>query len=106
MEKRFLQLPIVLRPVFQFPCSHTKRYQKKQSCVTTKQPTCLSIHLLLGLFVCGRLLCSSSLRKLSAGHNRLHKLPDRVERPLLEILDVQHNQLVELPSHLFLKSDR
>ncbi|CAL8315513.1 unnamed protein product, partial [Gadus morhua 'NCC'] len=52
-----------------------------------------------------RLLCSSSLRKLSAGHNRLHKLPDRVERPLLEILDVQHNQLVELPSHLFLKSD-
>ncbi|XP_056453426.1 PH domain leucine-rich repeat-containing protein phosphatase 1-like [Gadus chalcogrammus] len=105
MEKRFLQLPIVLRPVFQFLCSHTKRYQKKQSCVTSKQPTCLSIHLFLGLFVCCRLLCSSSLRKLSAGHNRLHKLPDRVERPLLEILDVQHNQLVELPSHLFLKSD-
>ena len=56
--------------------------------------------------VCCRLLCSSSLRKLSAGHNRLQKLPDRVERPLLEILDVQHNQLVELPSHLFLKSER
>lgn len=55
---------------------------------------------------CRRLLCSSSLRKLSAGHNQLQKLPERVERPLLEVLDVQHNQLVELPCNLFLKSDR
>uniref|UniRef100_A0A3Q3M394 protein-serine/threonine phosphatase n=1 Tax=Mastacembelus armatus TaxID=205130 RepID=A0A3Q3M394_9TELE len=47
----------------------------------------------------------NSLRKLSAGHNQLHKLPERVERPLLEVLDVQHNQLVELPCNLFLKSD-
>jgi Leucine-rich repeat (LRR) protein len=54
----------------------------------------------------GRLLCSSSLRKLSAGHNHLQKLPERVERPLLEVLDVQHNQLAELPCNLFLKSDR
>lgn len=55
---------------------------------------------------CCRLLCSNSLRKLSAGHNQLQKLPERVERPLLEVLDVQHNQLVELPCNLFLKSDR
>lgn len=53
-----------------------------------------------------RLLCSNSLRKLSAGHNQLQKLPERIERPLLEVLDVQHNQLVELPCNLFLKSDR
>uniref|UniRef100_A0A8C7IAK5 protein-serine/threonine phosphatase n=1 Tax=Oncorhynchus kisutch TaxID=8019 RepID=A0A8C7IAK5_ONCKI len=52
-----------------------------------------------------RLLCSSSLRKLSAGHNHLQKLPERIERPLLEVLDVQHNQLAELPCNLFLKSD-
>ena len=56
--------------------------------------------------LCRRLLCSNSLRKLSAGHNQLQKLPERVERPLLEVLDIQHNQLVELPSNLFLKSDR
>lgn len=55
---------------------------------------------------CCRLFCSNSLRKLSAGHNQLQKLPERVERPLLEVLDVQHNQLVELPCNLFLKSDR
>lgn len=55
---------------------------------------------------CRRLLCSNSLRKLSAGYNQLHKLPERVERPLLEVLDVQHNQLLELPCNLFLKSDR
>lgn len=36
----------------------------------------------------------------------MQKLPERVERPLLEVLDVQHNQLVELPCNLFLKSDR
>lgn len=57
-------------------------------------------------FSCRRLFCSNSLRKLSAGHNQLQKLPERVERPLLEVLDVQHNQLVELPCNLFLKSNR
>lgn len=56
--------------------------------------------------MCCRLLCSSSLRKLSAAYNHLQKLPERVERPLLEVLDVQHNQLLELPCNLFLKSDR
>lgn len=61
-------------------------------------------HLYVSLYC--RLFCSNSLRKLSAGHNQLQKLPERVERPLLEVLDVQHNQLVELPCNLFLKSDR
>uniref|UniRef100_A0A672F5B4 protein-serine/threonine phosphatase n=1 Tax=Salarias fasciatus TaxID=181472 RepID=A0A672F5B4_SALFA len=55
--------------------------------------------------LCCRLFCSNSLRKLGAGHNQLQKLPERVERPLLEVLDVQHNQLAELPCNLFLKSD-
>lgn len=58
------------------------------------------------VLVCCRLLCSNSLRKLSAAYNQLQKLPERVERPLLEVLDVQHNQLLELPCNLFLKSDR
>uniref|UniRef100_A0A8C6PTY4 protein-serine/threonine phosphatase n=1 Tax=Nothobranchius furzeri TaxID=105023 RepID=A0A8C6PTY4_NOTFU len=50
-------------------------------------------------------LTANVLRKISAGHNQLQKLPERVERPLLEVLDIQHNQLVELPCNLFLKSD-
>uniref|UniRef100_A0AAY4AUZ7 protein-serine/threonine phosphatase n=1 Tax=Denticeps clupeoides TaxID=299321 RepID=A0AAY4AUZ7_9TELE len=45
-----------------------------------------------------------SLRKLLAGHNRLQRLPEHVERPVLEVLDVQHNQLQALPCNLFLKS--
>ncbi|MCI4377066.1 hypothetical protein PGIGA_G00199240 [Pangasianodon gigas] len=51
------------------------------------------------------LFCSSSLRKVLAGHNRLQRLPERVEKPVVEVLDVQHNQLVELPCNLFLKSN-
>uniref|UniRef100_A0AAY4AW96 PPM-type phosphatase domain-containing protein n=1 Tax=Denticeps clupeoides TaxID=299321 RepID=A0AAY4AW96_9TELE len=50
------------------------------------------------------LLSSGSLRKLLAGHNRLQRLPEHVERPVLEVLDVQHNQLQALPCNLFLKS--
>lgn len=53
-----------------------------------------------------RLFCSGSLRKILAGHNQLKRLPERMERPLVEVLDVQHNQLTELPCNLFLKSER
>uniref|UniRef100_A0A672NLH0 PH domain and leucine rich repeat protein phosphatase 1 n=1 Tax=Sinocyclocheilus grahami TaxID=75366 RepID=A0A672NLH0_SINGR len=51
------------------------------------------------------LLCSVSLRKILAGHNQLKRLPERVERPAVEVLDLQHNQLTELPCNLFLKSE-
>lgn len=53
-----------------------------------------------------RLFYNSSLRKLLAGHNMLGRLPDRLERTQVEVLDVQHNQLLELPSNLLLKADR
>uniref|UniRef100_A0A8C1UXW1 protein-serine/threonine phosphatase n=1 Tax=Cyprinus carpio TaxID=7962 RepID=A0A8C1UXW1_CYPCA len=52
-----------------------------------------------------RLLCSVSLRKILASHNQLKRLPERVERPVLEVLDLQHNHLTELPCNLFLKSE-
>lgn len=52
------------------------------------------------------LFCNSSLRKLLAGHNQLARLPERLERTSVEVLDVQHNQLLELPPNLLMKADR
>uniref|UniRef100_A0A8D0PYK9 protein-serine/threonine phosphatase n=1 Tax=Sus scrofa TaxID=9823 RepID=A0A8D0PYK9_PIG len=46
-----------------------------------------------------------SLRKLLAGHNQLTRLPERLERTSVEVLDVQHNQLLELPPNLLMKAD-
>ncbi|KAB1256349.1 PH domain leucine-rich repeat-containing protein phosphatase 1 [Camelus dromedarius] len=51
------------------------------------------------------LFCNSSLRKLLAGHNQLTRLPERLERTSVEVLDVQHNQLLELPPNLLMKAD-
>ncbi|KAK2094274.1 hypothetical protein P7K49_028012 [Saguinus oedipus] len=50
--------------------------------------------------------CCLSLRKLLAGHNQLARLPERLERTSVEVLDVQHNQLQELPPNLLMKADR
>uniref|UniRef100_A0A8D0GUS1 PH domain and leucine rich repeat protein phosphatase 1 n=1 Tax=Sphenodon punctatus TaxID=8508 RepID=A0A8D0GUS1_SPHPU len=52
-----------------------------------------------------RLFCNISLRKMLAGHNCLGKLPEKLEQTQVEVLDVQHNQLTELPSNLLLKAD-
>ncbi|MGH0126749.1 UNVERIFIED_CONTAM: hypothetical protein FKN15_033503 [Acipenser sinensis] len=52
----------------------------------------------------GRLLSSLSLRKLLAGHNQLHSLPDLLDHIPLEALDLQHNKLGELPESLFYKA--
>ncbi|CAJ0948008.1 unnamed protein product [Ranitomeya imitator] len=52
-----------------------------------------------------RIFCARGLRKLLAGYNRLNRLPECVEHTQLEILDVQHNQLLELPANLLLKSE-
>ncbi|KAK1337504.1 hypothetical protein QTO34_002134 [Cnephaeus nilssonii] len=51
------------------------------------------------------LFCNGSLRKLLAGHNQLTSLPERLERTSVEVLDVQHNQLLELPPNLLMKAD-
>ena len=53
-----------------------------------------------------RIASGSSLRKLLLGWNLLRRLPERVERSHLEVLDVQHNQLAELPHNLFIKAQR
>ncbi|KAL0613034.1 PH domain leucine-rich repeat-containing protein phosphatase 1 [Plecturocebus cupreus] len=59
-----------------------------------------------GLELMTFLFCNSSLRKLLAGHNQLARLPERLERTSVEVLDVQHNQLLELPPNLLMKADR
>ncbi|XP_061670853.1 PH domain leucine-rich repeat-containing protein phosphatase 2 isoform X6 [Syngnathoides biaculeatus] len=51
-----------------------------------------------------RLLNSLSLRKLLAGNNRLQRLPDLLDHVPLEVLDLQHNKLGELPESLFFKA--
>lgn len=52
----------------------------------------------------GRLLNSLSLRKLLAGNNHLQRVPDLLDHIPLEVLDLQHNRLVELPESLFYKA--
>ncbi|XP_072452240.1 PH domain leucine-rich repeat-containing protein phosphatase 2 [Chiloscyllium punctatum] len=51
-----------------------------------------------------RLLCSLSLQKLFVGHNHLQSLPSHLEHTPLEVFDVQHNQLSDLPELIFLKA--
>lgn len=51
-----------------------------------------------------RLLNSLSLRKLLAGNNRLQRVPDLLDHIPLEVLDLQHNRLVELSESLFYKA--
>lgn len=51
-------------------------------------------------------MSSGSLRKLLAGWNQVNRLAERVERSQLEVLDLQHNRLTELPHNLFLKAQR
>lgn len=58
------------------------------------------------LCFCCRLLSSGSLRKLLAGWNDLCRLTERLERSQLEVLDLQHNHLTELPNNLFIKAQR
>lgn len=58
------------------------------------------------LFVCCRLMSSGSLRKLLAGWNEVCQLAERMERSQLEVLDLQHNHLTELPHNLFIKAQR
>jgi PH domain/leucine-rich repeat-containing protein phosphatase len=36
----------------------------------------------------------------------LARLPERLERTSVEVLDVQHNQITELPPNLLMKADR
>uniref|UniRef100_A0A671WEX0 PH domain leucine-rich repeat-containing protein phosphatase 1-like n=1 Tax=Sparus aurata TaxID=8175 RepID=A0A671WEX0_SPAAU len=45
-----------------------------------------------------------SLRKLLAGWNEVCQLAERLERSPLEVLDLQHNNLTELPHNLFIKA--
>lgn len=52
----------------------------------------------------GRLLNSLSLRKLLSGNNHLQRVPDLLDHIPLEVLDLQHNRLVELPENLFHKA--
>lgn len=56
--------------------------------------------------LCFRLLSSGSLRKLLAGWNDVCQLDERLERSQLEVLDLQHNHLTELPHNLFIKAQR
>ncbi|XP_060894430.1 PH domain leucine-rich repeat-containing protein phosphatase 2 isoform X1 [Labrus mixtus] len=51
-----------------------------------------------------RLLNSLSLRKLLAGNNHLERVPDLLDHIPLEVLDLQHNKLAELPESLFYKA--
>ncbi|XP_064168565.1 PH domain leucine-rich repeat-containing protein phosphatase 2 [Anguilla rostrata] len=51
-----------------------------------------------------RLLGSLSLRKLLAGHNRLQRVPDLLDHIPLEMLDLQHNKLGQLPESFFYKA--
>lgn len=51
-----------------------------------------------------RLLSSLSLRKLLAGNNRLERLADLLDHIPLETLDLQHNNLRELPESFFYKA--
>lgn len=51
-------------------------------------------------------MCSGSLRKLLAGWNEVCQLAERLERSPLEVLDLQHNNLTELPHNLFIKAQR
>ncbi|KAL1007256.1 hypothetical protein UPYG_G00084160 [Umbra pygmaea] len=51
-----------------------------------------------------RLLSSLSLRKLLAGNNGLQRLPDLLDHIPLEVLDLQHNKLGQLPESLFYKA--
>lgn len=53
-----------------------------------------------------RLLSSGSLRKLLVGWNQVCRLAERLERSQLEVLDLQHNNLTELPHNLFIKAQR
>lgn len=56
--------------------------------------------------LCCRLMSSGSLRKLLAGWNEVCQLAERMERSQLEVLDLQHNHLTELPHNLFIKAQR
>lgn len=51
-------------------------------------------------------MSSGSLRKLLAGWNQVCRLVERLERSQLEVLDLQHNHLNELPHNLFIKAQR
>lgn len=51
-------------------------------------------------------MSSGSLRKLLAGWNQVHRLAERVERSQLEVLDLQHNHLTDLPHNIFSKAQR
>lgn len=51
-----------------------------------------------------RLLNSLSLRKLLAGNNHLQRVADLLDHIPLEVLDLQHNRLVELSESLFYKA--
>lgn len=60
----------------------------------------------LFVFACCRLMSSGSLRKLLAGWNEVSRLAERVERSQLEVLDLQHNHLTDLPHNIFIKAQR
>lgn len=51
-------------------------------------------------------MSSSSLRKLLAGWNEVSRLAERMERSQLEVLDLQHNHLTDLPHNMFSKAQR
>ncbi|XP_064414429.1 PH domain leucine-rich repeat-containing protein phosphatase 2 [Latimeria chalumnae] len=51
-----------------------------------------------------RLLSSLSLRKLMVGHNHLQSIPALLEHIPLEVFNLQHNFLTELPENLFFKA--
>ena len=51
-------------------------------------------------------MSSGSLRKLLAGWNEVKRLAERVERSQLEVLDLQHNHLTDLPHNIFFKAQR
>lgn len=77
------------------------RVKQSSRCNSTYTETELAV-----LFVCCRLMSSGSLRKLLAGWNEVCQLVDRLEKSQLEVLDLQHNHLTELPHNLFIKAHR
>lgn len=51
-------------------------------------------------------MSSGSLRKLLAGWNQVCQLAEMLESSQLEVLDLQHNHLTDLPHNLFIKAQR
>ena len=103
----FLSLwPVVIQELLQHKVTVTKGYTECFFCLLFR----FTVHTQRGwahvVIMCCRLMSSGSLRKLLAGWNEVCQLAEKLERSLLEVLDLQHNSLTELPHNLFIKAQR